>query len=55
MPDVTGLSLNEAEKILKEQGLEYETNINNLEDPISNQVPKKGITIKKGTKVILYK
>ena len=56
MEDVTGLELNEAKRILKELGLEYE--IANEQDAVEgivvDQLPKKGIMINVGTKVILY-
>ena len=54
MPDVTGKTLKEAKAVLKELGLEYEINTEDLETVIKTQVPKKGIKVKTGTKVILY-
>ena len=54
MPDVTGISLKEAKSILGELELEYQIDSDNLETIITNQVPKKGIQINQGTKVILY-
>ena len=55
MPDVTGLSLNEAKKILKELNLEVEVNGEEIEGKIvKEQIPKKGINLKEGTKIILY-
>ncbi len=53
MPNVTGITFSEAKKILDEQGLEtgnqMEANV-----IITDQLPKPGIQITKGTKVILY-
>lgn len=54
MPDVTGITLKEAKKMLKELNLEYEIDTDDLEAVITNQVPKKGIKVNTGTKVILY-
>ena len=54
MPDVTGKTLKEAKQMLKELGLEYEADTDNMEAIITEQLPKKGIGIKEGTKVILY-
>ena len=54
MPELTGKTLKEAKEILKEWGLEYETDMENLDAVITDQLPKKGIKIKEGTKVILY-
>ena len=53
MPDITGITLKEAKIILKELGLDYEINIDEPETIITNQVPKKGIKVNSGTKVIL--
>ena len=53
MPDVTGITLKEAKTILKELGVEYEIETEDLEAIITNQVPKKGIQISSGTKIIL--
>ena len=55
MPDITGLSLVEAKKILKELNLEVEINGEETEETVvKEQLPKKGIQIKEGTKVKLY-
>lgn len=54
MPDVTGITLKAAKVILKELDLEYEIDTDELDAVITNQVPKKGIKINTGTKVILY-
>ena len=53
MPNVTGLTFEEAKKILKEAELETDTQIEE-EAIITDQLPKAGIQITKGTKVILY-
>ncbi|MGN1301686.1 MAG: PASTA domain-containing protein, partial [Clostridia bacterium] len=54
MPEVTGITLKEAKQILTENGLEYEADTDNMEAIITDQLPKKGIGINQGTKVILY-
>ena len=61
VPNVTGLSIKEAEKILKESGLELsvegltEENKETLdkENIIKEQTPIEGITIKKGNKIFV--
>lgn len=53
MPNVTGLTFEKAKKILKEAELETDTQIEE-EAIITDQLPKAGIQITKGTKVILY-
>ena len=54
-PDVIGKNISEAEKIMKENGLELVVNsseeINKEEYIITNQTPQSGITIYKGNKV----
>ena len=52
MPDVTGMELSEAKNILKELGLEVE--IQGEENTVIDQLPKKGIKVNTGTKVIVY-
>lgn len=52
MPEVTGLGLQEAKKILEELGLEIE--INGEGEFIIDQLPKKGIQVNMGTKVTIY-
>lgn len=54
MPELSGKTIKEAKDFLKELGLEYETDVENLDTVITEQLPKKGIKIKEGTKVILY-
>ena len=49
-----GITLKEAKQILTENGLEYEADTDNMEAIITDQLPKKGIGINQGTKVILY-
>ena len=57
MPDVTGMTIQEATKTLKESGLEV--NIEGIEEneeednekTVKDQLPKKGIQINVGTKV----
>ena len=56
MPDVTGMELSEAKKILKELGLEVEIQGEETEENIvTDQLPKKGIEVNVGTKVTIYK
>lgn len=52
MPNVTGMTVEEAKKVLKELGLEI--TIEGEEEYITDQLPKKGIQINTGTKVIVY-
>lgn len=55
MPDLIGTDISEAKKILKEMELEAEINQSeNSSGIITDQVPKKGIQITTGTKVIIY-
>ena len=54
MPELTGITIKEAKQILTELGLEYEIDTDDLEAVITDQLPKKGIGINQGTKVILY-
>lgn len=53
MPNVTGLTYEEAKKILKEVEIETDTEME-AGAIITDQLPKAGIQITKGTKVILY-
>lgn len=52
MPDVTNMTIEEAKKTLKEIGLEVE--IEGEGEQVSDQLPKKGIQVNTGTKVIIY-
>ena len=54
MPEVTGLTVKEAKEILSNLELDYEIDTDDMEKIITDQLPKKGIQINKGTKVILY-
>lgn len=59
VPNVIGTTLPEAKKLLKETGLEYEikstTEEYNVENAvILDQLPKQGISVREGTKMILY-
>lgn len=59
VPNVTGMTVKEAKKTLKEMDLSYEISVNNTEIDIENavvldQLPKKGISIIEGTKIVLY-
>ena len=55
MPDITGMEFDEAKKVLNELGLEINQDIEIDKDAvIREQIPKKGIKVEKGTKVILY-
>lgn len=53
MPNVTGMTFGEAKNILNEAGLEADSQIE-TETIITDQLPKAGIQITKGTKVRLY-
>lgn len=57
VPNVEGLTIEEARKTLKESGLdiniENEENVNEKETIVKEQLPKKGIKLKSGTKVIV--
>lgn len=53
VPNLIGVSENEARKILKEQGLELDLESSDGEEKIiKNQIPKAGISVKQGTKII---
>ena len=52
MPNVTGLGLEEAKKVLKGLGLEIE--INGEGEKVTDQLPKKGIQVNTKTKVTIY-
>ena len=59
MPDVTGITVSEASKILKELGLDFSIEKQNQEENqeeniVIEQLPKKGIQINAGAKVIIY-
>ena len=55
MPELTGNNLSESKKILKELNLEFEINgEESAESKVIDQLPKKGIQVQEGTKVILY-
>lgn len=52
-PDIVGKSVAEAEKLLKENGLELvlESEVEDTESLVKEQVPSAGIVVKKGSKV----
>lgn len=52
MPSVIDLNITEANKILKELGLEVE--VSGQGEKVTDQLPKKGIQINSGTKVTIY-
>ena len=52
MPEVTGMSITDAKKALKELGLEVE--IIGEGETVGDQLPKTGIKINTGTKVTIY-
>ena len=54
MPELTGKNIKEAKQILTELRLECELDTDSKDEIITDQVPKKGIKIKEGTKVFLY-
>ncbi len=53
MPNVTGITYKEAKQILKEAEIESKSELDN-EAIITDQLPKPGIQINKGTQVVLY-
>lgn len=54
MPNVTGLTVKEAKKMLKELEIECEVDTDNTEAIVTNQLPKQGIQVRNSSKVILY-
>lgn len=52
MPDITGVSINDAKKTLKGLGLEVE--VIGEGEIVTEQLPKNGIKINSGTKVTIY-
>lgn len=54
MPNVTGLTIKEAKKMLKELEIECEVDTDNSEAIVTNQLPKQGIQVRNSSKVILY-
>ena len=55
MPNVTGLSVSEARKVLKELNLEVEVcGEENENATVYEQLPKQGIKINEGTKVTIF-
>lgn len=63
VPNIIGMSVNEAKKVLKDLQLEFEIKENSEENKeessdaekkITEQLPKAGIKIKQGTSVIAY-
>ena len=55
MPNVTGITLQEAKKTLKELGIEFDIQGELAEESaITKQIPSKGIQINSNSKVILY-
>ena len=52
MLDITGMSINDAKKALKELGLEME--VIGEGETVTDQLPKNGIKINSGTKVTIY-
>lgn len=54
MPELIGLSIKEAKEILTNVELDFEIDGESADGIIQDQLPKKGIKVSKGTKVILY-
>ena len=52
MPNVAGMTINETKKILQDLGLEVE--INGEGEMVTDQLPKTGIQVYSGSKVIIY-
>ena len=56
VPNITGLTIKEAEKIVKELGIEIkidEKGIDKANTIIKEQIPKQGIEISKKSKIII--
>ena len=56
VPNITGLSIKEAEKVLKELGLEINIDENGVDKEntaIKDQIPKEGIKVNKESKIIV--
>ena len=57
VPNIEGITIEEARKILKDSGLdiniEKDESLNEKETIIKEQLPKKGIKLKAGSKVII--
>jgi len=55
MPNVSNLTITEAKKMLEDLGLEVEISGEIVQEAIViDQLPKKGIQINSGSKVIIY-
>ena len=56
VPNITGISIKEAEKVLKEKDLEInidEEGVDRENTIIKEQIPKEGIKVNKGSKMII--
>ena len=56
MPNITGLSIKEAEKVLKEIGLETiieEESVDKESTIIKEQIPNEGIKVNRGSKIFV--
>ena len=53
VPNLIGLTIKEAKKLLLEKELEIKINENSEIEDIKSQVPKAGIKVKKGTAIIV--
>lgn len=56
VPNIVGLSIKEAEKLLRELGIEIKIEgegIDKENTVIKEQIPKEGITVNKGNKIIV--
>ena len=55
VPNITGITIKEAEKKVKELGLEIsiEEGINKENKVINEQIPKEGIKVDEGSKIII--
>lgn len=59
VPNVMGMNITEAKKVLKDIGLDYEIQMTTEGASIENsviidQLPKQGISVLEGTKIVLY-
>lgn len=54
IPELKGLSIKEAKELLINMELDFKIDVDSVDGIIQDQLPKNGIQVSKGTKVILY-
>jgi len=55
MPDLLGLTIEDAEKVVKDLDIEYLTNKNNMNAKVNQQYPAPGVLFRKeGNKILFY-